>query len=465
MDSRNARAEERDDLKSATTPSASETDATPPSPPPSGQDSLLHAKFTLAMTRALVNSNADVENDEEQGIQRKETPDDETVATRTNVENASDASSIRPCVVYHRHSKIERRPRIDRESEMFIDASESSDIPTSQRRSSAVIVENIATARLVEEETQIRETTLSVTAQSTLVVRATPVQLDDDRRRRRRRAWYGGMAACAVVILLIAIVTAATTTTTTTTRRSAKSVLPSESQPASTSPSVYSVFTSTDQLYEALDAYLMAMEEDESKTGTSTLVAQSNVSLTYGYPIGTWDVSRLTNFSRVFDPNRSPTSVRAGTFNQDLRGWDVSNAVTMQGMFVGSENFRGFGLDRWNVGLVQDFSYMFANAKVLDADLSAWNTSSATTMKGMFYGAQKFNGNLSAWNVANADSMAFMFRSAVGFQGGDLTQWNVSKVQDMTQLFAACESFIGQISTWDTSSVTTMNSMVSFASA
>jgi surface protein len=462
MDSRNARAEERDDLKSATTPSASETDATPPSPPPSVQDSLLHAKFTLAMTRALVNSNADVENDEEQGIQRKETPDDETAATRTNVENASDASSIRPGVVYHRHSKIERRPRIDRESEMFIDASESSDIPTSQRRSSAVIVENIATARLVEEETQIRETTLPVRAQSTLVVRATPVQLDDDRRRRRRRAWYGGMAVCTVVILLIAIVTAAATTTA---RRSAKSALPSELPPTSTSPSVYSVFTSTEQLYEALDAYLLVMQDDESNTGTNTLVAQSSVSLTYGYPIGTWDVSRLTNFSRVFDPNRSPASVRAGTFNQDLRGWDVSNAVTMERMCVGSENFRGFGLDRWNVGLVQDFSYMFANAKVLDADLSAWNTSSATTMKGMFYGAQRFNGNLSAWDVANVDSMAFMFRSAVGFQGGDLTQWNVSKVQDMTQLFAACESFIGQISTWDTSSVTTMNSMVRFSCA
>jgi surface protein len=304
---------------------------------------------------------------------------------------------------------------------------------------------------------QIQATTLSMTARSTIVVRATPVQLDQSRRRYRRQC-YGGTAATTVIVL-IAIVTA-----TIASQRSSSSALQSESQPTSR-PIAYSVFTSTEQLYEAVDAYLMGMQEDESNIGTNTPLDQSNVSLTYGYPIGTWDVSRLTNFSRVFDPGRSPTSVRAGTFNQDLRGWDVSNAVTMERMFVGSENFRGFGLDRWNVGLVQDFSYMFANAKVLDADVSAWNTSSATTMKGMFYGAQRFNGNLSAWDVANVESMAFMFRSALGFQGGDVTQWNVSKVQDMTELFSQSRRFIGDVSTWDTSEVTTMNSMVRFAIA
>jgi hypothetical protein len=147
MDPRNTRAEERDDLKSAVAPSASGIHANPSSSPPSGQDSLLNAKFALATTRALDNSKVD-ENDEEQGIPRKEAPDDASAA----VENASDAASIRPGVAYHRHSKQEGRPRMDRDPEMCIDASESSDIPTSQRRSSTITEENIATARLVEED-------------------------------------------------------------------------------------------------------------------------------------------------------------------------------------------------------------------------------------------------------------------------------------------------------------------------
>jgi hypothetical protein len=294
MDPRNTRAEERDDLKSAVAPSASGIHANPSSSPPSGQDSLLNAKFALATTRALDNSKVD-ENDEEQGIPRKKAPDDASAA----VENASDAASIRPGVVYHRHSKLEGRPRMDRDPEMCIDASESSDIPTSQRSST--------TARLVEEDVQIGETSLPVSAQ--LVVRATPVQqLDHD--RRRSRAWYGRGAVCAVLIILIAIVA-----TTTTSRQSSKSTLHSKSQPTSTTPFAYNVFTRTKQLYDAVDVYLLAMREDESNNhADSTPLAQSNVSLTYRYPIGMWDVSRLTNFSRVLDPDRSSASFRTGTF-------------------------------------------------------------------------------------------------------------------------------------------------------
>jgi surface protein len=439
------------------TASSSMTAPNPPSPPP-GQVSLLNAKFALAVTRALGNSNVD-DNNEEQGIKGKETPDHTTgsSARRTNVErsasHASSPPSIRLGAACNHHSKLERRPRVYQESEMYIDASESSDIPTSQTRS-AMDEENIATARLVEQ-TQIRESALPVTGQ--LVVRATPVQQLGHKWRRHRRPWYGGVAVCAVlVIVLIAIVRRATA-------RLRQSSPPSELQPTTTAPMVYSLFTTTEQLYDAVDAYMLAMEEDlRNNRADATPLAQSNVSLTYSYPIGTWDVSRLTNFSRVFDPDRSATSVRASTFNQDLSGWDVSSAVTMERMFAGAENFRGFGIDRWNVGRVQDFSYMFAHAKALNADMSKWNTSSATTTQGMFLGAETFNGNLAAWDVANVESMARMFSWALGFQGGDLTKWNVSKVHDMTELFLHSHVFIGDISTWDTSAVTTMNSMVRF---
>jgi surface protein len=304
-------------------------------------------------------------------------------------------------------------------------------------------------------EAQVQEANLPVTAQSTLVVRATRVELDHSRRRRRQ--CLGGIVAIAAIVL-IAIVT-----TTTTPRRSSSSALQSGSQPTSTTPIAYSVFTSTEQLYTAVDAYMLATREDESNTGTNTPLAQSNVSLTYGFPIGMWDVSRLTNFCRVFDTDRSTLPLRAATFNQDLSGWDVSNAVTMERMFAGAENFRGFGLDRWNVGRVQDFSYMFAQANVFDADVSAWNTSSAVTTQGMFLGAKAFNGNLAAWDVANVEYMARMFSSALGFEGGGLTQWNVSRVQDMSEMFSQSRFFVGDISTWDTSAVTTMNSMVRFA--
>jgi hypothetical protein len=59
-------------------------------------------------------------------------------------------------------------------------------------------------------------------------------------------------------------------------------------------------FTSTLELYNAVDAYLNAT----TAASDDADVAASVVARTYGHPIGTWDVSRLTDFSRVFDPDR-----------------------------------------------------------------------------------------------------------------------------------------------------------------
>jgi hypothetical protein len=59
----------------------------------------------------------------------------------------------------------------------------------------------------------------------------------------------------------------------------------------STWPPTRRAFNSTVQLYEAVDEYLAAGENPEN-----TSVAEA-----FGYPIGSWDVSRITDFSRLFD--------------------------------------------------------------------------------------------------------------------------------------------------------------------
>jgi hypothetical protein len=59
-------------------------------------------------------------------------------------------------------------------------------------------------------------------------------------------------------------------------------------------------FSTTRQLYDAVDAYL-------SEVQTGGFSNTSNVAVLHGYPIGKWDVSRITNFDRVFDPDRNLT--------------------------------------------------------------------------------------------------------------------------------------------------------------
>jgi Mycoplasma protein of unknown function, DUF285 len=85
-------------------------------------------------------------------------------------------------------------------------------------------------------------------------------------------------------------------------------------------------FTTTEELYSAVDDYL-------SGNGANT----TSSAITYGYPIGSWDVSRLTNFSMIFDANRQSlfedfaTEIRDMPY--DISSWDVSNAVDMSRMF------------------------------------------------------------------------------------------------------------------------------------
>jgi surface protein len=237
------------------------------------------------------------------------------------------------------------------------------------------------------------------------------------------------------------------------------------------------VFRTTDELYEAVDAYLIGLNET-----TGAGVATSAVAQRYG-PIRTWNVSLITNFSRVFDPIRddvlswdtvaseyylrqftgdtTPTEYDPRRFNEDLSGWDVSNAETMMGMFSRSDYFVGRGLEDWNVGKVKDFSFMFMGASVFNGSISEWDTSSAETMESMLLGTFAYNDDLALWDVSNVVAMNHMFYFAEVFIGDGLSSWNVSKVATTESMFAGAIMFNGDLSTWDTGSVTTMTQMVS----
>ena len=89
--------------------------------------------------------------------------------------------------------------------------------------------------------------------------------------------------------------------------------------PTTTTPVVG--IQTTKELYTAFDEYI------EASDPASTVAAS-----TFGFPMGTWDVSKITDFSRLFDTNRdSPlvttrrTSDAAKAFNEDLSNWNVSS--------------------------------------------------------------------------------------------------------------------------------------------
>lgn len=96
--------------------------------------------------------------------------------------------------------------------------------------------------------------------------------------------------------------------------------------------------------------------------------------------IDEWDVSAITNMSRLFES--TPCNA---TFNADI--------------------------DQWNVGSVTDMSSMFANT-AFNHYLDSWDVSRVVDMRDMFRSAKKFNQSLDMWSLASVQYADRMFEGA-----------------------------------------------------
>ena len=54
-------------------------------------------------------------------------------------------------------------------------------------------------------------------------------------------------------------------------------------------------------------------------------------------------------------------------------------------------------IGEWDVSSVTDMSRIFSEANSFTGDISKWDVSGVTTMAGMFHGAASFNGDISKW--------------------------------------------------------------------
>ena len=88
---------------------------------------------------------------------------------------------------------------------------------------------------------------------------------------------------------------------------------------------------------------------------------------------------------------------------------------------------------------VDDLRRMFRNAGSFNQDIGGWNTANVAAMSHMFRDAISFNQDIGDWDTANVTTMDRMFRNAPKFNQ-DLSNWDVSGVSaidSMQQMFLA----------------------------
>jgi surface protein len=210
-------------------------------------------------------------------------------------------------------------------------------------------------------------------------------------------------------------------------------------------------FETTEELRIATDIYL----SEDSTT-------DSAVALKHGWPIGIWDVSQIQDFSYLFSSSHDSTSAPrsnpcAMNFDEDLSGWDVSNATTMVSMFDGAETFN-HPIGNWNVSKVPTMRFMFGHAMLFNQSLADWDVSSVRDMSYMFSSAKSFDQPLGDWDVSSVTDMQFMFLMADSFNQ-PLHDWNVSSVEDMSAMFFLASRFCQPLGSWGVANETNAKEM------
>ena len=146
-------------------------------------------------------------------------------------------------------------------------------------------------------------------------------------------------------------------------------------------------------------------------TGTVNMASMFELATEFNQPIGSWNVSAVTNMTSMFRRNSTGTSL----FNQNIGGWNVSSVTTFSAMFFcslgGLNSFNNGGstdINNWTLKTTGTINMddMFNGAKVFNQPLSNWNTINVTSMSNMFQGASNFNQNIGSWNVSNVTSFS-----------------------------------------------------------
>ena len=179
------------------------------------------------------------------------------------------------------------------------------------------------------------------------------------------------------------------------------------------------------------------------------------VGMTYGHPMNTWDVSRVTSFFQLF--------LGMDTFNEDISDWNTASVTNMLNCFQRNNAFNG-DLSKWDVSKNTDFRSTFAAASSFNSDISMWNVSSGRFFSATFIAAEKFNIDISGWDMSNVIDAAHMFDHAVKFNQ-DINAWNTAGMTATRAMFLDARSFNQDISSWDLANVKDIGYMFEGAKA
>ena len=198
-------------------------------------------------------------------------------------------------------------------------------------------------------------------------------------------------------------------------------------------------------------------------TGSNVSFFQMFYQCPFNQPIGSWNVSKVTNMFSMFENNSA--------FNQSLENWTPVSCSNFSRMFYRSAAFNGSVLN-WTLPTSTGFTMdlMFSGINTTDScklnqNLSNWNVTKATNMSGMFRFNTSFNNSGSAginsWTPVSCSNFSDMFLSASAFNQ-PVEGWTLptDRTFNMSNMFARATSFNQPLGNWTIISCSNMTGML-----
>mmetsp|Transcript_20365 Transcript_20365/g.60733 ORF Transcript_20365/g.60733 Transcript_20365/m.60733 type:complete len:195 (-) Transcript_20365:84-668(-) len=146
------------------------------------------------------------------------------------------------------------------------------------------------------------------------------------------------------------------------------------------------------EMKDAIQDYLRFTNESLRAAVAEYFEDKAAAERRYG-TIGTWEVGRVTDMSRLFQKRRD--------FNDDIGAWDTSSVTDMSFMFAHCYYFRGASIGAWNTSSVTNMSHIFFECGKFTGDIGRWNTSSVTVLSSAFRNCMTFNTSIAAWDTSS----------------------------------------------------------------
>ena len=127
----------------------------------------------------------------------------------------------------------------------------------------------------------------------------------------------------------------------------------------------------------------------------------------------------------------------------DFSGWETSRVIYMEGMFNGCQKIEKLNVGGFDTSRVESMNYMFYNCKSLKSlSLDSWTSPSVTNMEGMFNSCSEL-GTLSfgtGFDASSVSNMNTAFANCVKLKKLDLSRFRTYLLTDARQMFGFCKA-------------------------